>query len=240
MTLFLTSSLRNEDGTALNPANGFVDELRVLLPEAIRVLYVCSDPEAAEITDFYAEEIFACIERAGFTLASAVVLDPRTDANAAVWVANADLIILAGGHVPTQNAYFRRIGLAALLQKRRFDSCVVVGTSAGSMNCARVVYAQPEFDGEASSPNYRRFIPGLGLTEINIIPHLSELRDMRIDGLRVIDDIALPDSVGREFIAMSDGSYVLIRELESGQPEIRGEAFLLKDGEIRNRWTNIS
>lgn len=230
MTLCLTSSLRNEDGTALNPANGFVDELRSLLPDAIRVLYICSDPEATEITDFYAREIFACIERAGFALVSAVVLDPRTDANAAVWVANADLIILAGGHVPTQNTYFRKIGLAALLQKRRLDSCVVVGTSAGSMNCARVVYSHPELEGEAISPDYRRFLPGLGLTEISIIPHFSELRDMRIDGLQAIEEIALPDSMGREFIAMSDGSYVLIRDLESCEHEIHGEAYLIKDG----------
>lgn len=253
--LILSSSLRNDDGTALNPANGFVDALRALLPEEIRLLYICSDPDHPELTDSYAHEIFACVERAGFRLVSARVLDPRTDAHAARFVAEADLILLAGGHVPTQNAYFRRIGLRALLANYRG---VIVGTSAGSMNCAEEVYAHPEYDEEALSRNYRRFMDGLGLTEIRILPHWNDLQSVIVGGLRAIEDLALPDSHGREFLGIPDGSYVLIRPMSDAADrdsssneapagivseihsrihsgiriEIRGEAHRIADGVI--------
>lgn len=231
MTLFLTSSLRSEDGSALNPANGFVDALRSRLPQEIKLLYICSDPDAHELTDSYAREIFPCFLRAGFRLAKSTVLDSRNHSSAADLVREADCILLAGGHVPTQNAFFCSIGLAELLSDY---PGVIVGTSAGSMNCARIVYSHPEAPGEAISPDYKRFFEGLGLTEINIIPHLTELRETVIDGLRAIEEIAIPDSIGREFLALPDGSYVLIERGKEGKStaEVCGEAFRIADGKM--------
>ena len=46
------------------------------------------------------------------------------------------------------------------------------------------------------------------------------------DGTR-IEDITYPDSYGREFYALKDGSYVLI---ENGTTTLFGEAYLIKDG----------
>lgn len=40
MKLFLASSLRTEDGASLNPANGFLDELRRSLPSRLKILYI--------------------------------------------------------------------------------------------------------------------------------------------------------------------------------------------------------
>ena len=40
---------------------------------------------------------------------------------------------------------------------------IVVAWSAGSMNCADVVYAGPELEGEAIDPLYERWISGLGI-----------------------------------------------------------------------------
>ena len=66
-----------------------------------------------------------------------------------------------------------------------------IAWSAGSMNCADIVYAGPEFEGEAVDPLYERWITGLGITNINVFPHFQSLKDEYLDGLRLIEDISL-------------------------------------------------
>ena len=46
---------------------------------------------------------------------------------------------------------------------------MIFGISAGSMNSAEEVYAQPELEGESLDPNYVRFIPGLGLNSYVLV-----------------------------------------------------------------------
>ena len=226
MTCFLTSSpmIPELEEPVLNPANGFAQRLRDCLPDLCRVLYVCSDPDHPEETDFYAGEMRFSLEEAGIRLRAFTVLDRRKQRRALSLVRRADLIILAGGHVPTQNRFFREIGLKRLL--RRFDG-VLVGISAGTMNCAETVYAQPEEEGEALDPDYRRFLPGLGLTKRMILPHFQMICDQVLDGLRVIEDIAFPDSFGREILIFPDGTYLRVRD---GREEVCGEAWRLADG----------
>lgn len=50
-----------------------------------------------------------------------------------------------------------------------------------------------------------------------------------IDGLRNVEDIALPDSMGHTFLALTDGSYVLSVD---GKEELRGEIYQIRDGVI--------
>lgn len=95
------------------------------------------------------------------------------------------------------------------------------------MNCAEIVYAQPELEGEGIDPKYERFIPGLGITSQMIIPHFQDVRTDIVDGLRVIEDMAYPDSMGKEFIALNDGSFIISVD---GVETLYGEAFLIKDG----------
>ena len=45
------------------------------------------------------------------------------------------------------------------------------------MNCAEIVYAQPEMSGEAVDPNYKRFLKGLNLTKYQIIPHYESIKN---------------------------------------------------------------
>ena len=226
MICFLTSSPCTPEGEALSPANGFRDRLRACLPRPCAALYICSDPDGWEKTDYYAEIMARLFEEAGFDLKSFVTLDRRNQARAPALVRAADLIILTGGHVPTQNRFFAELGLRELLQG--FDG-VLVGISAGSMNCAETVYAQPEEEGEAVDPSYQRFFPGLGLTKKMILPHYQEIRNEVLDGLRVMEDIAYPDSFGREIFCFPDGTYLYI---ENGREAIRGEAWLLADGKL--------
>ena len=144
----------------------------------------------------------------------------------ALWLA-ALVILLAGGHVPTQNAFFREIGLRQLLADRER---VIMGVSAGSMNAADVVYAQPEEAGEAVDPAYRRFIPGLGLTQRNILPHYHMVKDNVLDGMRLFEEITFSDSHGRTFWVLADGSYILET---AGEARLYGEAWVIRDGAMQ-------
>ena len=223
---FLTSRSDCPETGALNPANGFADGLRLRVPASCRALFICSDPDGHARTDFYAASVRSCFEAAGFRFARFAALDGRNADRAAELVRESDLLILSGGHVPTQNRFFQRIGLKALL--RGFPG-VLMGISAGSMNSAETVYAQPELEGEALDPAYPRFLPGLGLTETMLLPHWQYVRDTVLDGLRVCEDITLPDSRGRTFFAIPDGTYLLI---EDGRETLYGEAYRIRDGRI--------
>ncbi|MBQ8109124.1 MAG: Type 1 glutamine amidotransferase-like domain-containing protein [Clostridia bacterium] len=226
MICFLTSNPFLEGG--LNPANGFADALRSALPAGpVRALYIASSPDEPKTNAFYAAEQRERFEASGIRFASYKILERRTAARAAAWVAQADLIVLTGGHVPTQNRFFQDIGLKRLLDG--FEG-VLIGISAGTMNAASTVYSQPELPGEAIDADYPRFLPGLGLTEAMIIPHFDGNLAYRLDGLRIWADVSFPDSVGRRFYALPDGSYLFIHE---GGQELRGVAYLIENAALR-------
>ena len=224
MICFLTSSPIIPDGEGLNPANGFVDRLRDCLPNPCRMLFISSNPDGWEKTDYYGGETRRFFREAGFRVKRFSTLDHRNTEQAARLIRNSDLIILSGGHVPTQNRFFREISLKELLKGY---NGVLMGISAGSMNSAELVYAQPEEEGEAVDPDYQRFLPGLGLTKKMILPHYQLIRDDVLDGLRVMEDVAYPDSFGREFYVFPDGTYLCLGD---GREMIFGEAYRLADG----------
>ena len=137
---------------------------------------------------------------------------------------NYEVIILGGGHVPTQNKFFEKINLA---EKIKSFEGIIIGVSAGSMNSADEVYAQPEETGEAIDPNYKRFLKGLNLTKFQIIPHYYSIKDGILDGFRIIEDISYEDSVGRCFYVLPNGSYIY---------QTREEAYLYGEGfKIENK-----
>jgi dipeptidase E len=90
-------------------------------------------------------------------------------------------------------------------------------------------YAQPELPCEATDPDYRRFLPGLGLTRVNVLPHYQLVKDEVLDGLRVFEDVTYPDSFGRCFYALPDGSFLYLRD---GKTELRGEAWRIAEGRL--------
>ena len=226
MICFLTSRVDDTETGKLFSANRFADELRKHFPQPCRALEICSDPDDREAMDYYAGLLKKSFEDAGFVFQSIRTLDGRNEAQAAELVTGSNLFILAGGHVPTQNRFFQRIRLRELLADA---AGIVIGISAGSMNSAETVYAQPELDGETVDPDYQRFLPGLGLTKTMLLPHYQEIRDAVLDGLRVFEDIAYPDSRGKTFYAIPDGSWLLV---EAGREELRGEAYRIRDGAI--------
>jgi len=227
MIACLTSSPFTPGTPYLNPMNGMIRRLRAAVTPNCGMLFVASDPAAPEKTDRFSRDMYEAFAFAGFSFSSFQVLDDRNASRAAALVKAARLIVLAGGHVPTQNAFFRRIGLKQWLAG--FPG-VVLGISAGSMNSAETVYAQPEEEGEVISPAYQRFLPGLGLTKVMLLPHYQMVKHDVVDGFRVFEDVAYPDSVGRKFYAIPDGSYLW---RENGSEALLGEAYLIQDGVLR-------
>lgn len=227
MICFLTSRIDDPDTGELNSANCFMDELRLHFPNPCRALDICSDPDGWDKMDYYASITKKMLEGAGFAFEQFCTLDSRNEDQAEDLVRESNFLILSGGHVPTQNMFFNKIGLRGIL--KNFNG-VVIGISAGSMNCADIVYSQPEEDGEAIDPAYQRFLTGLNLTKTNLLPHYQEVKDDVLDGLRIFEDIACPDSMGKTFYAISDGSYLFI---DACKEELRGEAYIVRDGTIR-------
>lgn len=229
MIAFLTSSpsgayRREEPGPLpINAANGLLERLRRCWPENARVLTVAADPDAPHINDSIETWYHSLFPLSGLSFSALRTCDSRDEA-AVRALGSYDVVILSGGHVPTQNAFFRRIGLREAL--RDFDG-ILISISAGTMNCADTVYAQPELEGESIDPAYRRFLPGLGLTERMILPHYQAVRHDILDGKRLFEDITYPDSFGREFYALPDGSYLL---LEDGRETVCGECIRIRDG----------
>ena len=137
MTVYLTSSpcIDGADRAILNPANGFLDRIRADLPENPRCLFVASSPLDRSATCEFGSHMFMAFAEAGIPFSAYQVLDAYNADDAADLIMASDFIILAGGHVPTQNDFFREIGLDVLLQD--YEG-VIMGVSAGSMNSASV------------------------------------------------------------------------------------------------------
>lgn len=206
--------------------NGFVDRLRERVGESARFLVFPGDPDNFDLNDEMTSTFAKCFEYHGIKIESALLCDARNEYRAQEFIDHSDLILLGGGHVPTQAAFFERIGLRERLEG--FEG-VIMGVSAGSMNSADVVYAQPEMPGESVDPEYERFIPGLGLTDVNILPHYQKARYYELDGRWLYDEITAEDSMGHEFYAMPDGSYILV---EDGCAVMYGEGYRFADGKL--------
>lgn len=226
MKCFLTSNLVIPDTNELNPTNGFLDKLKTCIPNTCKTLFICSDPNSHERTVRFAGAVKESFESAGFHFSCFTVLDGENQEETSELVAGADLIILAGGHVPTQNHFFSQIQLKEFVHTFKGT---LIGISAGSMNSAEIVYAHPELEGEATDPAYQKYLPGLGLTNKMILPHYQLIKDHVLDGLRVMEDIAYPDSYGKQFYVLTDGSYVYI---DGDAETIYGEAYLIMDGKL--------
>ena len=227
MILFLTSSpcIYKHSPATLNPANDFLKRIKSKLPPKPKTLFVASSPADHDKTDFYSGDMAGAFERAGIPMPGWQILDDLTADRARELIAWSDFIILMGGHVPTQNAFFQRIGLKKLLTGY---PGVIMGISAGTMNAADTVYAQPEEDGE-SKPSFRRFYPGLGLTTVNICPHYQEVieKKMTVDGIPIYPDLTAADSKGHTFHIFPDGTYLYRDDREYA---IYGKCWRMRDG----------
>ena len=231
--LFMTSSIGGsyiDEGVRipcqLDESNQLLNNLKKYWPNNAKGLLVSSDPENEEINDSFRKVFLEAFRLSSLSFSEFEVCDRKYERKLIETIGDYDVILLAGGHVPTQNAFFRRINLKNLIRDYKG---IIIGISAGSMNCADTVYAQPELDGEAIDQNYQRYMEGLNLTNISILPHYQYLVDISIDGLRVVEDISLPDSKTRPFYALVDGAYIFIHD---NKATVYGEAYYFCNGTI--------
>ena len=225
MVVFITASpfIDGAERALLNPDNQFLERMYAVLPPNPRALFVTSNPDDHTGTCRFGADVFCAFAEAGITFSKYTVLDGTNAQSAKKLVHSSDLIIFAGGHVPTQNAFLNAIRMRELLKD--FHG-VIMGISAGSMNLANPVYVQPEEEGE-SSPDFQRFAPGLGVTRYQILPHYQKVKDNILDGKRLYEDITFADSMGHTFIVLPDGSYIY---QDHEEQTLLGKAYRLKNG----------
>lgn len=238
MKAILTSSLGRQvkiDGKRL-PAklpetNGLLKCIKDVWKKDSKVMIISGSPEYFDKND----SVLFCLKGA-FSLSelgtSEVLMCDERNKEIIERLPEIDVLILAGGHMPTQNSFMKTIGLKERLQS--WDG-LLIAWSAGSMNCAEMVYAGPELPGEAIDPNYQRWICGLGITKTNIFPHFETLKDEMLDGMRLIEDITYSDSMGHEIIALNNGSFIVV---DNGTEVLYGGAYSIKNGEQRQICTD--
>lgn len=238
MKAILTRSLGGQvkiDGKRL-PAklpetNGLLKCIKDVWKKDSKVMIISGSPEYFDKND----SVLFCLKGA-FSLSelgtSEVLMCDERNKEIIERLPEIDVLILAGGHVPTQNSFMKTIGLKERLQS--WDG-LLIAWSAGSMNCAEMVYAGPELPGEAIDPNYQRWICGLGITKTNIFPHFETLKDEMLDGMRLIEDITYSDSMGHEIIALNNGNFIVV---DNGTEVLYGGAYSIKNGEQRQICTD--
>ena len=226
MISFLASSAYDENEN-LYTKNNFLKNLRSFWINESNVVYIASYPDAYDITDEYANRHEKAYRDAGLKIKSFIVLDYRNIKKKDEILKKADVIILCGGHCPTEMEFFNELKLDEFLEDYKG---IVVATSAGSMNAANLVYAQPELEGE-TSPKYQKYFEGLGICVSNILPHYQDYKNYVLDGLRVYEDITYADSYGKMFLCFPDGTYLFVDEL--GKEVVNGEFYIIKDGILK-------
>ena len=232
MVTFLTSSFidyATEETYTPKPLEnsfGFIDNLKKYWKQDSRVLYFASDPDDFSENDFQKRELEDCFRLAGFSLDEIKVFDSRCDEDLKSLMNWADVVYLAGGKGPTENDYINEAGLKEALSN--FEG-IFIGLSAGSINAADDVFMFPEFPGEASDPDFPYHMKGLGLTQLNIIPHIQYYVRQTFDGKRLIEDILMPESDGRRFYLITDGSYFVIKGMLTS---FYGKGWALENGKL--------
>lgn len=229
MIVFLTSSpsgplnVPNYD-KLLDEKNGFVKNMKQFWKTEMKGLIIASSPESFDRNDEMRDFFENAFQNSGVPVAYFDLWDYRSQDICTETLMRYDVVMLSGGHVPTENRFFEQIGLRDMME--RYDG-IVIGVSAGTMNSADVVYAQPELPGESVDPGYERYLRGLGLTDIMVLPHYQMVKDFVLDGRRLFEDITYGDSYGNRLIALEDGSYIRIMD---GETRLYGRSHQIADG----------
>ena len=252
MVVFLTSSfIKYQPADSYIPSpidesNQFGDNLRKYWVPNTRLLIFASDPLDIPMTEQIEKELHDSFSLSGFSISETRKFNyqyidnyqKQSGCDSALAATNAlreallwaDVFFLAGGHAPTENAFMKECGLKSLIHDPQIFNGIFIGLSAGSMNAAGEVYLTPELDGESIDPAYVRFTDGLGLTRLNLIPHIDYEKTTILDGRNLLTEIVAADSSNRDIYMIPDGSYFMIR---NGVTEFFGKGMIMKNGVTR-------
>lgn len=202
MKVFLTSDIgasKKVNGirvvSKLNNTNKFADNLKKAVKGHDLMVFVASSPYY-DGTATYAELTRNSLSLSGIRFSRMVILDGKNMDRCRDLMAHADLVFLAGGDTEIQMKMFENMNL-----REHIIQCkgVIVGQSAGALNLATDVYCSPTPDETAT----KKYWTGLGMTEISVEPHFDPANK------DLLENVLLPDSKTKPFIAITDGSYII-------------------------------
>ncbi|WP_022777501.1 EAL domain-containing protein [Butyrivibrio sp. AE3009] len=222
MVVYLTSNF-----IAPGDNRSLFADLRKEWKEPAKVLYVPCNPKEKKENEQQKDTVLDVFKNAGLEVKELTMLGETGSGPVKDLVEEANVIYLAGGHAPSQLAFMKNVGLDKVIST--FNG-VVICSGAGSMNAAYNVYLMPDKAGEAADPNFVRFLDGLDLTNIQMIPHREDTLKRTLDGKNIIEDVVMPDSYGRRFYLVSDGSFFKVK---NGKTTFKGKGEIIEDGTIR-------
>lgn len=203
-TIILTSnpafSIKNEKNIRkpIKLDNNLIATLKKEVKEFNNILFISSSPDEYETNEEYSNIIFKSLSLSGVKFKMMDLIDSRNWLFSRGLINNADLIILMGGNPLEQMEFFHNIELKDKLKK--YTKCIM-GISSGSINMSNDAYCSQD-DKIENSCNYK----GLGLTNIRIEPHFD------INDEKRINNLLLEDSKKKNFIALEDDSFILIKK----------------------------
>ena len=245
MILFLTSQATLSEyqddikiGSSLNNCNNFIENIKKYAKNATNFAYIANDPNDFEDNDISGKFVFEAFKQQNFPLENLCVIDNRTKHLAQQQLKNADIIFLRGGTLERQINFVKDAGIDKILKQ---TTATIIGQSAGSMILSKNVYQYPETQQEFC---LKRFINGVGFFDTMIIPHFNPVCGTELcDGsFNPLLDFFLPDSVGKQFLALENGSYILKDQTSC---KVFGNAYKIADGKVEqicqtNSCTNVN
>ena len=114
MVLFLTSSPMGHyrspeppDFTGLDPANGLVREVKRYWKEDSACLLISAFPEEYTLNAGMRRDFERILRETGLSVRRMDLCDRRNGRQITEKLQEYDMVFLGGGHVPTENAFFR-------------------------------------------------------------------------------------------------------------------------------------
>ena len=185
----------------------FITAVEQSLDRRDQFVFVASDFRVHDRTAYYMDLFLGMFREQGIVFGEAHIVDYEcTPEQARTWIADSDVVWLAGGPTLTQIDHIREYGLIDSLRQR---DGLTIGMSAGSINMADwVVFESKQSRGLTEIGMYE----AIGLVEINIEPHINEADKKRLAQIRKF-------AQDGPILGLHDDAFVVER---SGQIEIFG------------------
>ncbi|MCM1404010.1 MAG: Type 1 glutamine amidotransferase-like domain-containing protein [Prevotella sp.] len=186
--------------------NGILTLLRKHLKRRECLLVIANDPNDSVLNDAVADVLDKAFQMTGISFRQVKILDIRSVGQAASLIQNADLIFLCGGEVLRQLKFLQQIDFKTLIQNY---NGIVITVSAASMCLTSTICNFPE---SASELNQPRFVQGLGMVDLHMIPHFDG-ETLTYQGTtdlpNLVQDYLLPYSDHAHVCGLPNGSFIV-------------------------------
>ena len=206
----------------LKNTNMLIDNIKKYTQKYESMVFVSNNPDDETENEELSKMFFESFENAGLIFKNKFVLESKNKELAEEKLKNADLIVLCGGNVPRQNAFFWEIGMKKFLTETK---ALIIGVSAGAMNLCEKAFCLPESEAELSE---HKWFDGLGFFNKVLVPHFNGKTTRPFNGIN-IDDYTFKKSYEYELLGFPNESYIL---LDGEKVEYFGKFYTIKDREI--------